>query len=448
MKVSEILNSKPVIGVLIFIMLSLVSVWAGNVFVNEGNLGIENNLNITGNATINGNYLCNSTACFSLAELNSTNSGSSASYWGSNGSNIYNLTALIGIGTSSPIFPITILADTGKALAFKTAAGADNTLALYFNDQGYAGMGPNGDVHSLLISNGSSVTGYGIGLFYHPSVQRGGLYMYSENGSYINPLSIYAGKVGIGMSTNPISNLDVAGGTIHAGTASGSVSFNSIGNSANKDSATMNDSGDLYIEHDLEVDGVLTLTGGYAAIVNGDIAENMLTINGRNSLLCHADKTCIGTTYDHTELKYGDVVCVDTKYGQVIKKCDEANSQFAVGIVSNTSVINMGNNEKYSYPIAVAGIVFTKVSNENGNILPGDLLVSASKPGYAMKADKNPKGIVLGISFDFCDSKFRECIIPIFVALSHSDGLDISVLKDENSKMKQSLCSLGAKEWC
>jgi len=52
-KFKEILNSKLVIGALIFIMLSLGSVLAGNVIVKEGSLDIENNLNSSGVLFVN-----------------------------------------------------------------------------------------------------------------------------------------------------------------------------------------------------------------------------------------------------------------------------------------------------------------------------------------------------------------------------------------------------------
>ena len=37
-------------------------------------------------------------------------------------------------------------------------------------------------------------------------------------------------------------------------------------------------------------------------------------------------------------------------------------------------------------PLAITGIVPVKVSAENGAIAPGDLLTTATLPGYAMKA--------------------------------------------------------------
>jgi hypothetical protein len=48
-------------------------------------------------------------------------------------------------------------------------------------------------------------------------------------------------------------------------------------------------------------------------------------------------------------------------------------------------------------PLAIAGVVPVKASAENGPILPGDLLVTSSLAGYAMKADFNPpQGTVIG----------------------------------------------------
>lgn len=48
-------------------------------------------------------------------------------------------------------------------------------------------------------------------------------------------------------------------------------------------------------------------------------------------------------------------------------------------------------------PLAVVGIVPVKVTAENGPIHAGNLLVSSSKPGYAMKAGPNPPdGAIIG----------------------------------------------------
>jgi hypothetical protein len=53
-------------------------------------------------------------------------------------------------------------------------------------------------------------------------------------------------------------------------------------------------------------------------------------------------------------------------------------------------------------PLAVAGIVPVKVTDENGAVRPGDLLTSSSIPGQAMRAsrDKVTVGVVLGKALD------------------------------------------------
>jgi len=55
-------------------------------------------------------------------------------------------------------------------------------------------------------------------------------------------------------------------------------------------------------------------------------------------------------------------------------------------------------------PLAVVGVVPVKVSAENGPIRPGDLLVTSSTPGYAMKAGPNPpQGTVIGKALEKLD---------------------------------------------
>ncbi len=213
----------------------------------------------------------------------------------------------------------------------------------------------------------------------------------------------------------PTANEDAfIGGNIVVGDDTFEDAFNVFGDGSGSDDS-LGDASDVYIADDLEVDGTFYLTSGSGAIVNSDIAEILLTEKGRKSVLCEGDPNCIVESYEK-ELESGDLVCINPIIGQAIMKCNEANSRLAVGFVSNTSRINMGNNLQYGYPIAVAGIVWSKVITENGRINPGDLLVSSSKPGYAMK-NNNPKpGVVVGKAFDFCYED--ECNILTFVALS------------------------------
>ena len=56
-------------------------------------------------------------------------------------------------------------------------------------------------------------------------------------------------------------------------------------------------------------------------------------------------------------------------------------------------------------PMAVVGIVPCKVSLENGPIFPGDLLVTSSTRGHAMRDVSPPVGTVVGKALEAFDGK-------------------------------------------
>jgi hypothetical protein len=68
-------------------------------------------------------------------------------------------------------------------------------------------------------------------------------------------------------------------------------------------------------------------------------------------------------------------------------------------------------------PMAMVGIVPTKVSAENGPIRRGDLLVTASRPGYAMKGTDHTRmmGAVVGKAMGSLDSGLG--VIEVLVSL-------------------------------
>jgi len=96
---------------------------------------------------------------------------------------------------------------------------------------------------------------------------------------------------------------------------------------------------------------------------------------------------------EDTDLKSGEVVCVDIVKNNAIKRCERGADNNVMGIVSTNPAI-VGNNsfEKdndANYKIiGLLGQVPAMVSAENGPIAIGDSLTSASStPGYAMRAD-------------------------------------------------------------
>jgi hypothetical protein len=107
---------------------------------------------------------------------------------------------------------------------------------------------------------------------------------------------------------------------------------------------------------------------------------------------------------DRAQYEPGDVIVIDTASPGKFAKSDRAYSRMVAGVYSTKPGL-VGRrltvervDKSAEVPMAMVGIVPTKVSAENGPIEPGDLLVSATKPGYAMKGTDNGRltGAVLG----------------------------------------------------
>ena len=102
-------------------------------------------------------------------------------------------------------------------------------------------------------------------------------------------------------------------------------------------------------------------------------------------------------------LEPGDVLVIDPELGEAVRRSFEPSSPLLAGVYSTKpSVLGMGERDVNEMlvgdvPVALLGIVPTKVSAENGPIRPGDLLTTAATPGHAMKATlPAPQGTLLG----------------------------------------------------
>ena len=134
------------------------------------------------------------------------------------------------------------------------------------------------------------------------------------------------------------------------------------------------DNSDVTIEKDLYVDGVVHASDYY------DIAENFL-VRGK--------------------AEEGDVVAVDLSSKRGVAKSKNPYSPLVVGVISENPAIIIGGKSKKDYkPVALKGVVLTKVI---GPVKRGDILVASSKKGYAMRGD--PKKIfsptqIVGIALE------------------------------------------------
>ncbi|OAI39541.1 hypothetical protein AYO38_01495 [bacterium SCGC AG-212-C10] len=113
---------------------------------------------------------------------------------------------------------------------------------------------------------------------------------------------------------------------------------------------------------------------------------------------------------DSGQLQPGDVLEIDPSVGYGVRKSSTANSRLLAGVYSTRPSVlavgthGVGDSLEGEAPVAMLGVVPTKVSAENGPIAIGDLLVTSSTPGHAMKAVPEyvggvaiyPTGAILG----------------------------------------------------
>lgn len=83
-----------------------------------------------------------------------------------------------------------------------------------------------------------------------------------------------------------------------------------------------------------------------------------------------------------------DVVVISPQGG--VRRSFEPAAKNIAGIVSTNPAQVLHDDLPQAVPVALSGVVPCKVTDENGAIFPGDLLVSSSLPGYAMKAPESP----------------------------------------------------------
>ncbi len=116
----------------------------------------------------------------------------------------------------------------------------------------------------------------------------------------------------------------------------------------------------------------------------------------------------------------GDVLVI-ADGAEDVRKSSEPYATTVAGIYATKPGV-VGRRESLpkdgsDFPMAMVGIVPTKVTAENGPIHKGDLLVSSSRPGYAMKGTDRSRmlGAVIGKAMRALDS--GDGVIDVLVTL-------------------------------
>jgi hypothetical protein len=113
------------------------------------------------------------------------------------------------------------------------------------------------------------------------------------------------------------------------------------------------------------------------------------------------------TTYEP-----GDVLVISTSTDRTVEKSREPYSTLVAGVYSTKSGVllterNVDDSHEDTIPMGIVGVIPTKVSAENGPIRRGDVLVTSSLPGYAMKGTDQSRllGAVIGKALENFDGE-------------------------------------------
>jgi hypothetical protein len=354
----------------------------------------------------------------------------------------------IGIGTSAPSTPLSIMVPISSGSSMAIYGGYSSTSA---NAAVTMGKIPFMEV---IGAEGNSSPSVGL-------IQLG----INAGGTFLSPASIYLGATravtAAAAGTTPVANGDILGQVAFYGddgtslrtraafinaqvyTANGSVSpanvpaelnlatsgagpiifYTNIGGS--NDSGVFGNANEkMRLDYNGNL-GIGTSTPGAKLEVNGNIkltAKSGASITFSDGTVQSTAYTGVACGGDYAEsvnvagkkksYEPGDVLVLTADGNADVAESQKPYSTMVAGIYS-TKPGYIGRRQSgdphlatTEVPMAMVGIVPTKVSAENGAVHRGDLLVSSSRVGYAMKGTDRSRmlGAVIGKAMGTLDS--------------------------------------------
>jgi len=170
--------------------------------------------------------------------------------------------------------------------------------------------------------------------------------------------------------------------------------------------------------------GVLQATAGTALVANTQTGANIAFFSAGGGTKARIDNTgegffdggtqtggadfaeSVAVRGERSRYDPGDLLVIDVKADRHLALSSQPYSTLVAGIYSTKpgvlatphDVANADSQLQREVPLAIIGIVPCKVTAENGPIHRGDLLVTSSTPGYAMKGTDRSRmlGAVVG----------------------------------------------------
>jgi hypothetical protein len=271
-------------------------------------------------------------------------------------------------------------------LAFNGAMGVYGSSSQAYGVRGDSNGFSSAGVYGNCLSTGgchgvqgrSIGTGVGNSAIYAQSDTTGGIALFAtNNGSDATVVATNA-------SSGPIYKGFANGGTLVFQVASTGAQVTNNASSSPAIAVENDDStGDVFWGIDGGHHIRFIITAGGDAIAHGSFAPNGID---------YADRLPSAAG-----LEPGDVVAIGPE--GILQKSNRANDTAVAGVYSTKpGVVGRRESERRpTVPVALAGVIPVNVTAENGAISAGDLLVSSSTPGRAMKAPPSPApGTVIG----------------------------------------------------
>lgn len=314
---------------------------------------------------------------------------------------------------------------TGRAARFENFNEDNNTSVLNVKNVGngtagnfivdrITGTSPavKGEVNSQFANFGtagvyglSSGTGGYAGLFYASNTVGNGPALLALSDGNGNGITANAGGTGDGLE----STADGSGSAIYSwtpnfgtGRAGRFANFNSA-NGQNTVQINSNGTGNtLLINHTGASGNLMTLQSASSNVVRINKAGKGFFNGGTQN--SGADIAEVFDVEGHiSQYETGDILVISTDSDRTVEKSSEPYSNLVAGVYATKPGVllteeNVDTDISGKVPMGVIGVIPTKVCLEGGEIKRGDLLVTSSLSGVAMKADINKVkvGQVLG----------------------------------------------------
>lgn len=146
-----------------------------------------------------------------------------------------------------------------------------------------------------------------------------------------------------------------------------------------------------------------TTTTAYGICVKVDTANDAAVVAGTLTIQEVRQGSDVAETYyaaTDTPLTPGDVVSLDPSLQDGVQQSQSPYESDLLGIVSTQPGVALGNSDTPSGVqelVALAGRVPIHVTNENGDINPGDYLTSSDIPGVAMRATESGRVVAVAM---------------------------------------------------